>query len=176
MSTTWRVEETDWKYGHSDWQSMTLMAPRGDMPVDKAIRAHEALHIIYSPKHKPWRYESWEWLEDARIDWMVEDFGPEYRQGIRAFRQSDVNQWLRYGKKTRRNAAKCAIIGRGYQVENLFTEYDDRVFIAKMLAKLSSNPDNNDIINMAKALEEWAPPDQPKEESKYTGLNPAIAL
>lgn len=156
---TWRIIESSSGKGHTDHDGQVMVVPKGDTPMNKAVRAHEYFHATTSPVKKPLLNRSeWEWLEEARIDWMVDNIGGEYRMGIRAFRQSDVHNWLLWGDKANlRVGVKTAIISRGHKMADYIKDPADRVFIAKILAKLSADPSPNDLEYMAKEVHDRFP-------------------
>lgn len=156
----WTIQESHNAQGTTDHYLRIITAPTVSGPTGLAIRLHEALHATTSEPKKPDKNrEAFEWLEEARIDYIVDDISKAARKGIRIHRQVDVDKWLSWGAKwNERMCAKTAIIGRGYRLNHIFeNKPEDQRFIANILGQLSANPPHEELLRLAATVDEKYP-------------------
>lgn len=156
----WQVRDSMGAHGSTDHYLKIIAAPTFEGPTGLAIRLHEALHAASSPPKKPDKHrEAYEWLEEARIDYIVDEISKAARKGIRIHRQVDVDKWLSWGARWNlRTCAKTAIIGRGYRLNHIFeNKTEDQLFIAHCLGQLSANPPNEKLLELAEKIDQRYP-------------------
>jgi len=136
----WQIQDSQGMFGATDLDNKVIWAPRGTSPEAKAIRLHEVLHALTSTTDPLTNNaQAYTWLDDARIDYLVDDFAGDYRTGIREFRYKDIDKWLDYGnKKSRRQQIKAALLGRGYRMPHITSNKEDMIWAVTTLGHLSS--------------------------------------
>lgn len=169
MNNEWTVKDSQGPWGSTDHYGHIISAPTGTDKISKAIRMHELHHAMDPEPNKPIGHEeAYEWLTEARIDFLISKMDKDLQVGIMLHRHIDVDKWVQWNDRDdERLAAKAAIIGRGYKLSDILKKPEDRIFVSRMLGQLSANPPKAEVIAMAVAFDNHFVRFRPKDKLPF---------